>query len=230
MHLYMIRHGQSHVNLPEWNGGNSDEPLTKKGQQQAAALADWLPKHLRNVDAIYASTMLRARETAVPLAEVYGRQIIFDDRLREIGNNRFDHTPWPSDGLPEYGDFWGSERPFSSITPRHKTGESLMHFRVRLGMFIEEMIERHRDETIIAVCHGGVIELTFDHVFNIGPRRHCEVWTHNTGITHFEYVEHPRRESWRIRFHSRIEHLAQLHQQTRQDEPAESKELRHSGE
>ncbi|MBE2223442.1 MAG: histidine phosphatase family protein [Anaerolineae bacterium] len=230
MHLYMIRHGQSYVNLPEWNGGNSDEPLTKKGQRQAAALADWLPKNLAKVDVIYASTMLRARETAVPLAKAYGQEIIFDDRLREIGNNRLDHTPWPSDGLPEYGDYWGSERPFSSITPRHENGESLMHFRARLGMFIEDMIRRHRDEIVVAVCHGGVIELTFDHVFNIGPWRHCEVWTHNTGITHFEYVEHPRRESWRLRYHSQIEHLAQLRELPGKGEPEESKELRHSSE
>lgn len=230
MHLYMIRHGQSHVNLPEWNGGNSDEPLTRKGQAQALALADWLPNHLRKIDVIYASTMLRARETAAPLAKAYGQQIVFDDRLREIGNNRFDHTPWPSDNLPEYGEYWGSERPFASITPRHENGESLMHFRVRLGMFIEEMIERHRDETVVAVCHGGVIELTFDHVFNIGPRRPCEVWTHNTGITHFHYVQHPRRESWRIRFHSRIEHLAQLRELDHKNGVEESKELRHSSE
>ncbi len=210
MHLYLIRHGQSHVNLPDWSGGNRDEPLTEKGQKQAAALAAWLPNHLPEVDAIYASTMRRAHETAVPLARAYNQKINFDERLREIGNNRADHTPWPSDGLPEYGDYWGSERPFASITPHYKNGETLMHFRTRVGMFLEEMIERHRDETVIAVCHGGVIELTYDHVFNIGPFRRCEVWTHNTGITHFIYIEHPRRESWRLRYHSRVEHLAAL--------------------
>lgn len=230
MHLYMIRHGQSYVNLPDWAGGNTDEPLTEKGRQQAAALAVWLPNHLPQIDVIYASTMQRARETAVPLAKAYHKEITFDERLREIGNNRADHTPWPSDDLPEYGDFWGSERPFSSITPNHEKGESLMHFRARLGMFIEDMKERHRNETVVAVCHGGVIELTFDHVFNIGPWRHCEVWTNNTGITHFEYVEHPRRESWRMRCHSRIEHLAALREEERKDGATESKELRHSSE
>jgi len=28
-----------------------------------------------------------------------------------------------------------------------------------------------------------------------------------TGITRFEYVEHPRREMWRLHYHSRAEHL-----------------------
>jgi 2,3-bisphosphoglycerate-dependent phosphoglycerate mutase len=210
MHLYMIRHGQSYVNLPEWEGGNSDEGLTELGQQQAAALAAWLPQHLAAVDAIYASTMNRAKETAVPLATAYGLEIQFDDRLREIGNNRADQTPWPSDRLPEYGDYWGSERPFASITPAYEQGESLMHTRVRIGAFIEGLIERHRRETVIAVCHGGVIELTYDHIFNVGPWRRCEVWTKNTGITRFELVEHPLRETWRLHYHSRAEHLAKL--------------------
>ena len=32
MHLYLIRHGQSYVNLPDWTGVNADEPLTELGQ------------------------------------------------------------------------------------------------------------------------------------------------------------------------------------------------------
>lgn len=129
--------------------------------------------------------------------------IIHDDRLREIGNNRADHVPWPSDDLPEYSDYWGSERPFASITPDREGGESLMHFRVRVGSFIENMIELHRDQVVVAVCHGGVIELALDHIFNVGPFRRCEVWCKNTGVTRFEYVEHPRREMWRLHYHSR---------------------------
>ena len=151
--------------------------------------------------------MRRAIETAEPLSKVYEVPLRYDDRLREIGNNRFDHTAWPSDDLPDYSDFWGSERPFSSITPERAQGESLMHFRVRVGNFIEELIENHRGETIAAVCHGGVVEITFDHVFNVGPWRRCEVWVHNTGVTRFELVEHPLRETWRLHYHSRIEHL-----------------------
>lgn len=210
MHLLMIRHGQSYVNLKEWEGGNSDEGLTPKGTKQAAALAKWLPKKLPKIDAMYCSSMQRARETAAPLAKNYKVTPHYDDRLREVGNNKLDHTAWPSDNLPEYSDFWGSERPFSSITPDYEGGESLMHFRIRVGNFIEELIDKHREETIVVVCHGGVIEVTFDHINNTGPWRRCEVWTHNTGITRIELVEHPTRETWRLHYHSRIEHLRNL--------------------
>jgi probable phosphoglycerate mutase len=207
MDLYMVRHGQSYVNLKTWENGNSDEGLTELGQRQAAALAAWMPTKVPTIHALYASTMKRALETAEALAQVYDMPIIRDDRLREIGNNRSDHSPWPSHDLPEYGDYWGSERPFSSITPSRDGGESLMHFRVRIGNFLEELNKRHLGETVITVCHGGVIELTYDHVFNVGPWRRCEVWTKNTGVTRLRYVEHPGRETWRLYYHSRTDHL-----------------------
>lgn len=210
MHLYLIRHGQSFVNLKEWTGGNLDTGLTELGHQQAAALGAWLPGELKSIDVLYTSTMQRAQETAAYVALAYNIEVQSDDRLREIGNNRADHAPWPSDDLPEYSDYWGSERPFSSVTPARDGGESLMHFRTRVGAFVEDMIEKHRDQTVVAVCHGGVIELIFDHIFNVGPFRRCEVWCKNTGVTRFEYVEHPRREVWRLHYHSRADHLKDI--------------------
>jgi broad specificity phosphatase PhoE len=208
MHLYMIRHGESHVNLQDWDEGNLDVGLTELGRRQAAALAAWLPSELPHIDGFYASTMNRARETAEILVDACGCPIRFDDRLREIGDNRADHSPWPKDQLPrEYADFWSTERPFSSIFPTVEGGETLMHFRTRIGQFIEEMVAQHRDEVVVAVCHSGVIEMTFDHIFNIGPWRRCEVWSDNTGITCFQYVAHPGRETWRLRYHNRVDHL-----------------------
>lgn len=210
MHLYLVRHGQSYVNLREWTGGNQDRGLTELGHRQAAALGSWMPTETDHIDALYVSTMLRAQETASYISLAYNILPTSDDRLREIGNNRADHQPWPNDDLPEYGEYWGSEQPFSSITPGREGGESMMHFRIRLGSFVEEMVERHRDQTIVAACHGGVIELILDHVFNVGPFRRCEVWTKNTGVTRLEFVEHPTRELWRLHYHSRTDHLVGL--------------------
>jgi probable phosphoglycerate mutase len=208
MHLYLIRHGQSFVNLPDWDQGFLDVGLTELGLQQAAALANWLPGELPTIDVLYCSTMLRARETVAPLAQAYQANIRFDDRLREIGNNRRDHTPWPAEAPPPaYVDFWGSERPFAPVVQGAEAGESFMHFRTRVGMFVEEIAQHHREQIVVAVCHGGVVDAVFDHAFNVGPWRRCEIWDHNTGITYFEYVEHPGREWWRLHYHNRIGHL-----------------------
>lgn len=207
MKLYLIRHGQSLVNLKEYADTNFDAGLTPLGADQAARLAAWMPAHVPHLDKLFASTMQRARETVAPLAQAYDVPVSFDDRIREIGNNRLDHTPWPAEDLPQFADFWGSERPFSSMTPGREGGESLSHFRSRVGMFIEELVETSIGMVVAAVCHGGVIETAFDLIFNVGIWRRSEVWTFNTGISLFEYVDHPKREAWRLHFHSRIEHL-----------------------
>lgn len=210
MHLYLIRHGQSHVNLADWTGGNTDEGLTELGRRQAAALGTWLPTVVPSVDAIYCSTMRRARETVAPLAAAYDLEAHFDHRLREIGNNRFDHTPWPSNALPrEFADYWASDRPFSPVA-LVEGGESWMHFRTRVGLLMEELAERHFGGSVLVVCHGGVVEAAFDHIFNVGPWRRCEVWDHNTAVTHFEYVHRDGREVWRLHYHNRVDHLHDL--------------------
>lgn len=208
MHLFLIRHGQSHLNLPDWQGGNADVGLTEKGKAQAAALALWLPTKVTAPKAIYCSSMQRAIETATPLSEQYQLPLLFEDRLREIGLNRLDHTPWPNDQLPAYGSIWGSEIPFDSITPNVDEGESFMHFRTRVGSFVQDTVNLHREDSIIAVCHAGVVEAVLDHIYNTGPYRRCEAWTSNTGVTYIEYVAHAARETWRLRYHNRTNHLS----------------------
>ena len=220
MDLYLIRHGQSHINLQDWQDGNVDEGLTDQGRAQTAALARWLPREVPEIDALYSSTMRRALETAAVLAGAYVCKIRPDDRLREIGNNRSDHTPWPNDALPrEYAEHWASERPFSPVVSQVEGAETWMHFRTRVGLFVEEIVERYagpqnpdegdREAIVLAVCHGGVIDAAFDHIFNVGPWRRCEVWNHNTGITRFQYVAHPGREVWRLRYQNRMDHLSE---------------------
>lgn len=210
MHLYLIRHGQSHMNVKEWVAihGYNNAGLTDKGHAQAAALGRWLPTFLPQIDVLYASTLLRVRETVGYLAEAYGQEILFDDRLREIGSSRIDHTPWTDEQLPSrWADYWFSERPFSPVAPIVEGGETMMHFRTRVGIFIEDIIGKHQGQTVVAVCHGGVVEAAFDHIFNTGAFRRCEVWDHNTAVTHFEHIEQPRREVWRLHFHNRVDHL-----------------------
>jgi broad specificity phosphatase PhoE len=214
MHLYLVRHGQSFMNVPEWieENGYDNAGLTPKGNQQAAALGKWMPeKLLPSIDALYASTMLRTRETAAYLADAYNKDILFDHRLREIGSSRSDHSPWDDKDLPSHWpDYWYSEQPFSPVAPQAESCESMMHFRTRVGMFIEEIKQRHQHEHVVIVCHGGVVEAFFAHIFNIGPWQSCEVWDQNTAVSYFQYLPDSVRERWRLHFHGRIEHLQDL--------------------
>lgn len=210
MHLLLIRHGQSYVNLDDWTEGYIDAGLTALGQRQAKNLAKWLAENL-DLAALYTSTMARTLETAAYISQASGLPTLTDDRLREFGNCYATGAPVPPEAMPvQYAEFWGTERPFQCISDE---GESWMLFRVRVGAFLDDVLDRHGDappEKVVAVvCHGGVIDAMFDTIFNIGPERRVEIWTHNTGIVHWEYRPDITREKWRLHAHGLVHHLSE---------------------
>jgi probable phosphoglycerate mutase len=100
------------------------------------------------------------------------------------------------------------EFPYLSTAPSIERAESYMHFRSRIGVFLNEMIERYPEGRVAAVCHGGVVNAVFDHVFNVGPYRRCEVWVRNTAYCHFQYRFIEREEPWLLHECGCTEHLA----------------------
>jgi broad specificity phosphatase PhoE len=208
VHLLLVRHGQSFVNLDDWEGGYVDAGLTPLGQRQAAFLGEWIAENIE-IHALYSSTMARSLETAAYIARATGVILQPDDRLREFGNCYSNGQAVPLEAMPiQYPEFWGTERPYTQISSR---GESWMLFRIRVGTFLDDVIERHRNNesemTVVVVCHGGVIDAVFDYIFNVGAHRRVEVLTHNTGIVHLEYRHEPGREPWRLHAHGLVHHL-----------------------
>lgn len=217
MRLFLVRHGQSLVNLPDWDwdSDHSDQPLTPLGRKQAERAGHWLKA---NVPArhLYASTMKRANETAEIIGQIIGLPIQSDDRLREVGSNGPDGAPLAIEKLTRYVEgMWGSMQPYDPMTAN---GETWMQFRQRVGNFIEslqrsfsnhlpETDEDANQQTVLLVCHGGVIEAAFEYVFEKGPWSVVWVMSNNTGITYLEYKPVPLRPAWRLHYHNQREHL-----------------------
>lgn len=215
MNLYLVRHGQSYVNLPDYDKSNLDAPLTPLGEKQAELAAQWIAKHLP-AQYIFASDMARARQTAEAISRATGLSIQFDIRLREVGTNRADGTPLPATELKAFIEtLWGSLQPYDLITAN---SESWMQFRNRVGTFIEELkrsygpgsITKNGDYMpphILLICHGGVIEAFYEYIFQKGPWSVITVMTNNTGITYFQFLPRPSRPDWRLFFHNKLDHL-----------------------
>jgi broad specificity phosphatase PhoE len=89
MRLILIRHGQTASNVDGLI--DTDEPgpgLTALGFAQAAALPDSLGGE--SIDVLYTSTLVRARQTAAPLAASLRLDARVRDGLREIGAGRLE--------------------------------------------------------------------------------------------------------------------------------------------
>lgn len=210
MELIVIRHGQSYVNLGDWENLESmDTALTDLGQQQAAALRDWLKAQDKSADALYASTMKRTRETAQYVFDALGVQPIFDDRLREVGNSHHDGKPVDEVDLPRVYANTENPSPFSPTVTDVINAESWMHFRIRIGQFVHDIYDEYAGKTVYVVAHGGVMAALFDLVFNVGVYRQCGVNTENTGWSRFEYHPGHSFTDWVLHDHNRVDHLLQ---------------------
>ena len=209
MYLYVIRHGQSHVNVGDWATLDSmDAGLTDKGHEQAKALRDWLKSENRSCDVLYASTMRRTQETASYVEEALGMSAISDDRIREIGNSALDGSALPESGLPrKFNPLKPDIAPFANRGIDIENGESWMHLRTRLGQFVDEMIVKHQGRRVYVVAHGGVISAMLDNIYNAGPYRNARTNSHNTAWSLFEYQADVGRENWMVHYHNRFDHL-----------------------
>jgi probable phosphoglycerate mutase len=167
----LIRHGETDWNTQARIQGHIDIALSARGQRQALALA----RHLAAtaIDAVYASDLSRARDTALPLAQALGRELQVDARLRERGFGLFEgHTyaeaeaNWPN----EYA-IWRRRDPAHALPG----GESYLQARERVLRSLEEIALRHAGGTVAIVTHGGVLDIVYRKAMGIAwetPRSH----------------------------------------------------------
>lgn len=163
MDLVLVRHALPVRVITE--GGIADPPLSELGLQQAAAAATWLSEE--HFDALYTSPLLRARETAAPLATVFGLEIRIEDGIAEYDRQAESYIPIEevkrSDD-PEIQAHWkalAEDRLEDLIADAHT-------FRPRVAEAVERLISSHPGERVLAVCHGGVISAALAEIIGIG--------------------------------------------------------------
>jgi probable phosphoglycerate mutase len=80
--LHLVRHGDTMQAADGYFAGDIDPPLTDHGRAQAEAVAR-VASHL-DLEAIYVSPKLRARQTSEPILRACGLEPVIEDGLREI--------------------------------------------------------------------------------------------------------------------------------------------------
>lgn len=94
MRLFLVRHGQTHANVArQLDTAVPGLDLTDEGRAQARALADRLGGE--DLGAIYTSDLVRTQQTAGPLAELLGLEMVVLPGLREIQAGDYEmSTDW----------------------------------------------------------------------------------------------------------------------------------------
>lgn len=156
--VLLVRHGQTPTTGKLLPGRATGLHLSDVGHRQAATAAERLSV-MRKVDAVYASPLERARETAAPIARAVGQKVAIDKGLLEC-----DFGDWTGAALsklmklPEWTTVQRSPSTF-----RFPSGESFTEMQTRMVSTLDRLCAKHRGETIVCVSHADPIKAAVAH-------------------------------------------------------------------
>lgn len=145
MKVIVVRHGRT-----EWNDlkkvqGQADIGLNNKGKEQAKTIAKLLED--KNIDLIFSSPLIRAKETAEIINANRNVPIVYDNRISERDYGEYE-------GLHrsefEFNDFWTYSKNMN-----YDKAENIQVFFKRVYDFLDEIKEKYKYKTLVIVTHSG---------------------------------------------------------------------------
>lgn len=148
--LLIVRHARPLRQEVGGGEGTADPELSGIGRAQARRTADFLAGE--GVDHIVSSTMVRARQTAEPLAAALGLEVQLQDDLRESDHRSQVYVPVEEmdPGDPATAHYFGDDLR-GALFPDGYDG-----FAERVRGAFEAIIEANRSRTVVVFCHGMV--------------------------------------------------------------------------
>jgi broad specificity phosphatase PhoE len=181
--LVLVRHGEANGNREFRYLGSTDEPLTARGQEQAAAVARALAPF--RLEAIYASPLQRAVATAQAIAAAARLEVRIEAELRESA----------------YGDWEGLTR--GEVAARDANllrrwesdpdvappgaGESLRDTQRRIAACADRLAQLHAGATLALVSHVGPVKALVCHALGIGPEGARRMWLDPASVSIVEW-------------------------------------------
>lgn len=160
--LYIIRHGQTTGDLEDRYGGNYDDRLTELGRKQAQELAGKLENE--GIQKIFASTLIRAKETAQILGENLGIPVEEKSGFCERNMYGIMTGMVKAEAKEKYPELVEELKNNDHRIPQ---SESLSDFKDRIENVLKDISESGL-EKIAIVTHGGPIWLIFREILNYG--------------------------------------------------------------
>ena len=156
--VLLVRHGQTPTTGKLLPGRAPGLHLADQGREQAQQAAERIAA-LKTVDAVYASPLERARETAAPIAAARGLKVQIDKGLLEA-----DFGDWTGAELkslmklPEWSTVQRSPSTF-----RFPNGESFTEMQTRIVSALDRIRAAHPGGTVVCVSHADPIKAAVAH-------------------------------------------------------------------
>ncbi|WP_029230755.1 histidine phosphatase family protein [Butyrivibrio sp. VCB2006] len=188
MKIWVTRHGQTDLNAQNLMQGRSDIPLNETGRQQARATRKLIGD--ARFDAVYASPLDRAIETASIIGGVDRSEIIIDERIIETDFGKYEQRPYATMGLP-MNLYWM----LPEVFPAPRTVETTDQMIARVRSFFTEL-ESKDYENVLVTCHGGIIRVIRGYLEDAKrgyvwrPRpKNCEIRVYESVDGHHSFIK-----------------------------------------
>ena len=152
--VLLIRHGRTPTTGAKLPGRAKGLHLSAEGKKQAEAVGQRIAAAFKNVAAVYASPLERARETASPIAKALGLKVIADKGLLEC-----DFGTWTGANLKDLFKLpeWKTVQQAPS-TFRFPKGESFLEMQARINDALIRLKTAHQGSTVVLVSHADPIK------------------------------------------------------------------------
>lgn len=187
--LYLVRHGQTEYNRKGiMQGRRIDSVLNATGRKQAEALA----RRFEDVplDALYASTMRRARQTVHAIAERHpALDVHYDEDLEEMSWGHLEGKP-ATDGVLERCNEIKVAWRDGHFDRAVKGGESVRDVQTRALRAVRRILKTEdAGSTILVVAHGRFLRILIASLLEeeYGLENMHRVEHDNTGVNHLAW-------------------------------------------
>jgi alpha-ribazole phosphatase/probable phosphoglycerate mutase len=177
MKLVVVRHATTELNAQQKLNSRIDEDLSAAGLAQLPGVVNSVKDY--QLEALYASTLKRAVQTALPIAEAHGLEVILDERLMEVDCGSFNGQSYEST-VPVFGVNSRDLLSTYAYDMSEYGGETYAQVEARINSFLDDL-RKQSYTTVLIMTHGGIVR-----VFNYLLSGEKISLTQNGGVHEYE--------------------------------------------
>lgn len=174
--VYFVRHGQTIWNVENKICGATDIALTELGHKQAVETGKKILEQGIKADEILYSPLIRAKDTALHIAEITGIPAREEARLKEQNFGKYESTP--RDGA----EFREAKKQFVNC---YEGGESMLHLAQRIYNLLDEVAAS--DKTYILVAHNGIARVVQSYFYEMTNEEYAAFGVANCAVVRYEF-------------------------------------------
>ena len=204
LQVYLVRHGETVWNAERRIQGQSDSPLTEKGEQQAYQVGERV-KSL-GITHVIASDLGRTRRTAEIIADACGCVVTLDPRLRELNMGVLEKRPL--DGLTAEEEQWRATLVNGTEGGRIPDGESMTEMAARMHQALNACLDLPAGSRPLIVSHGMALGVLVSTILGLPAHAERRLRLRNCSISRVDHQQSAwLAQGWVVETAGDISHL-----------------------